>query len=132
VLKKIIWVIVAIIIALILVCLVILRVAPNSIPTDTPIIGKLTCPYPVKISGGSMEPALATGKRIIFDRCRMDKSNLSVGIIIAFEEGGVVRISRIIERIVGETVTTYKTAQDSNPNVFIHVPASDIIATYQE
>lgn len=130
--KKIIWVIVAIIIALILVYLVILRVSPNSIPTDMPIIGRLACPYPVKVAGGSMEPALSAGKITTFDRCRTDKSNLPVGIIIAFEEGGAVRISRIIERIVEKTVTTYKTAQDSNPNVFIHVPASDIIATYQE
>ena len=131
--KKIIWAIVIVVVLLVAAYLVILRFAPRAIPTDTPVIGKLTCPYPVGIAGDSMAPALQAGTRLTFDRCSGgDKSNLSEGTIIAFEESGTVRISRVVEKTFNGENVIYKTAQDARPDTFIHVPASDIIAVYEK
>ena len=111
--------------------LLMLRFAPASISTKIPVIGKMFCSYPVRVSGNSMSPALESGEVINFNRCMDDKSNLSVGTIIAFQGEGVVRISRIIEKLFGSAETQYKTAQDNRVNDFITVSASQIIAVYQ-
>lgn len=129
--KKIIWTIVIIIIVLIVGYFISLRFSPNFIPADTPIIGKFTCPYPMKIAGNSMAPTLTSGTRITFDRCVSDKSNIAVNTIVAYEDNGVVRITRIVERTFEGTNVIYKTAQDGKASTFVHVPATDIIATYQ-
>jgi len=128
--KKLLWGAGIIIVALVIVYLILLRLAPNVIPADIPLLGKLTCPYPVSIAGNSMAPALPAGTRVTFDRCARDKSNLSAGTLVAFQENGTVRISRIIEKTEETPNVIYKTAQDGKPGTFIHVPASDIIATY--
>lgn len=130
--KKVFWIILTVIALLAGAYLIILRLAPNAIPTNMPIIGKLTCPYPVKIAGSSMSPALQEGARLTFDRCSGDKLNLQLNTIIAFQEGETVRISRIIGKNTGNTNVIYKTAQDAKPNNFIDVPASDIIAIYKK
>lgn len=128
--KKIFWTILSILIFMLVGYLLLMRFAPNAIPTDMPVIGKMFCSYPVRISGNSMSPALESGKVINFNRCMDDKSNLSAGTIIAFQGEGVVRISRIIEKISGTAEIQYKTAQDNRANDFIIVNANQIIAIY--
>lgn len=130
--KKVLWIVGTIIFVLIAGYLLLMRFAPNAIPTNVPVVGKLACPYPVSIAGSSMSPALPAGTRVIFDRCFKDELNLSSGTVIAFEEGKTVRIARIIEKSAGTSEMIYKTSQDGKPGIFISVSASQIIATYDK
>lgn len=130
--KKVLWIVVAIIFILVVGYVLLMRFAPTAIPANIPVVGKLTCLYPVSIAGSSMSPALPAGTRATFDRCPEDKLNLASGTIIAFKEDKTVRIVRIIEKSVGTSEVIYKTSQDGKPGVFIHVSASQIIAIYNK
>jgi hypothetical protein len=130
--KKVFWTVGTVIVLFVAAYLLLMRFAPTVIPANIPVVGKLTCLFPVNIAGSSMSPALPAGSKVVFDRCPEDRLNLSSGTIIAFKEGKIVRIARIIEKNTGASEVIYKTSQDGKPEVFIHVSASQIIATYDK
>lgn len=130
--KKILWLIGSLIILVVAAYFIMMRFAPTSIPVNMPIIEKLTCPYPVKIAGNSMSPALPAGTRVTFDRCVDDKLNLAPGTVIAFQENSTVRISRIIEKSANTPQVIYKTSQDGRADAIFQVEAGQIVAVYNK
>lgn len=129
--KKVFWIVGAAVVLIVVAYNMLMRISPNAIPVNIPVVEKLTCLYQVNVAGNSMSPALTAGSRVVFDRCFNDKLNLPSGMIVAFKEDKTVRIARIIEKNAGGSDVIYKTSQDGKPDVFISVPANQIIAVYQ-
>lgn len=83
-----------------------------------PSVKKITCVYPVMVSGNSMEPALKAGTRVMFSRCVENKDKLELGTIVVYQgQDKVKKIGRIKERIEDSRGVFYKISRDQRPEI---------------
>lgn len=80
--KKAVWIIVIIVFIIVIIPLAIRRFSPTTKLPNIPIINKITCFYPLKVSGNSMSPALPVNTTVNFNRCFDNKDNLPIGTIM--------------------------------------------------
>ncbi len=95
-------------------------------------VKKITCVYPVAVSGNSMEPALKAGTRAMFSRCVENRDKLELETIVVYQgQDKVKKIGRIKERIEDSRGVFYKIGRDQRPEID-EVSMHSIEAVYQK
>lgn len=95
-------------------------------------VKKITCVYPVIVSGNSMEPALKAGTRAMFSRCLENRDKLELGTIVVYQgQDKVKKIGRIKERVEDSRGVFYKISRDQRPEID-EVSMHSIEAVYQK
>lgn len=93
---------------------------------------KITCVYPIVVSGNSMEPALKAGTRVMFSRCVENRDKQETGMIVVYQDQNKIKkIGRIKERVEDFRGVFYKIGRDQRPEtdeVSMHL----IEAVYQK
>ena len=89
---------------------------------------ELQCVEAIAVSGNSMEPAIQSGSRLMFNKCIDDKDNIELGTIVEVQENGKKRLGRIKNKEVREDGIWYQISQDNRPDVEFTVSIDDIIA----
>ncbi len=97
-----------------------------------PVVGDISCAYPVAIGGDSMEPAFESGSRMVFNQCVEDKENLPAGTVIVFKEGGTAKIYRIKDRFQKNGEVFYRIGRDNRGDETTEVSGGEIIAIWNE
>ena len=94
---------------------------------SVPGINKITCQFPVTVSGSSMEPTIKAGSRINFNKCFQNKENLPTGTIILYSGERNTSIARIKERVPQQDRFIYKVGRDNRPGESIEVNPDRIL-----
>ncbi len=97
-----------------------------------PGVSKITCQFPVTVSGRSMEPAIKAGSRVIFNKCFENKENLAAGTIVLFNNERGSAVSRIKEKISRQDGFIYKVSQDNRPEAVFEVRPDKIIGILEQ
>jgi phage repressor protein C with HTH and peptisase S24 domain len=130
--KKVIYASVAIIILAVAGVFAASRFFKVAIFQSVPVLDKISCAYPVAISGDSMVPALKPGSRVVFNQCVEQKENLVSGTVVLFKENNVARIFRIKEHVQKDGKVFYLVDQDNREDKTMEVAAENIIAIWDK
>lgn len=92
----------------------------------------LSCFYPVKVAGDSMEPIFHSGQNITFNSCfKEEKEDLQIGTPILFKNMDRMKISVIREKVEGDSGIFYRVSPESRQTEIIEVFPDNIVAIYK-
>lgn len=99
---------------------------------SVPVLKSINCAYPIAIAGDSMDPALKSGSRAVFNQCVEKREDLPAKTVILYKESGIARIFRIKERIQKDGKVFYLIDRDNRKGETLEVAADKIIAIWNK